>query len=122
MTEFRPMSPIMVRAIYPPEAVMNGHEARFTVLRVEMHDAFDALARRVRAEPVVPPAALRVGALVAAGAWIAPSQQLYLVLPGLSLRRGGIRWDDGPVTFMRWYARSRWGRRVKRVLFGVQWA
>ncbi|ABD58184.1 hypothetical protein PBI_COOPER_67 [Mycobacterium phage Cooper] len=44
-----------------------------------------------------------------------------LALPYITITRGGIRYPVGPVRRYRWHARTRWGRRIKRVLFGVQW-
>ncbi|AGU91979.1 virion structural protein [Mycobacterium phage Adawi] len=69
--------------------------------------------------------------LTAPGGWALPTEYIYefsdvpfpdpLVLPYFTITRGGIRYPLGPVRHYRWHARSPWGRRIKRVLFGVQW-
>ena len=80
-----------------------------------------------------------VPVLIAPGGWCAPTTyefSFHDVDPALVrspdnpfhglfndvvITRGGIRYPVGPVRRYRWYARSRWGWRLKRVLFGVQW-
>ncbi|AKF14330.1 virion structural protein [Mycobacterium phage Vincenzo] len=70
--------------------------------------------------------------LTAPGGWRLPTEYVYeftdvpapvvdMLLPGFTIVRGGIRYPIGPVRHYRWRARARWGRRIKRVLFGVQW-
>lgn len=66
------------------------------------------------------------------GGWSVPSVQLYefcpvppvpMELPDITIKRGGVRYFwNGRYQTPRWTARTRWGRRIKRVLFGVQWA
>lgn len=71
--------------------------------------------------------------LTAESGWVAPLVQVYefcdvpdaplLELPDITIARGGIRflWN-GRYQVPRWTARSKWGARIKRVLFGVRWA
>lgn len=68
------------------------------------------------------------------GGFIVPSAMVYdfcsvpestdlVSLPDITIQRGGIRYFwNGRYQTPRWTARTRWGHRVKRVLFGVQWA
>lgn len=73
-----------------------------------------------------------VPALLAPGGWRVPTEYVYtftdvepelveLLLPGFTIKRGGIRYPPGPVRHYRWRARTRWGRRIKRLLWGVEW-
>lgn len=71
-------------------------------------------------------------AMTARGGWQLPTEYVYtftdvpadlaeLMLPGFTIARGGIRYPLGPVRHYRWRARTRWGRRIKRLLWGVEW-
>lgn len=77
--------------------------------------------------------AINNGVLMMPLGWQVPSQMLYefcnvpeapvLSLPNITIKRGGVRYVwDGREHRPRWTARSRWGRRIKRLLFGVEWA
>ena len=50
-----------------------------------------------------------------------PDNPFHGLFNDVVITRGGITYPAGPVRRYRWHARSRWGRRIKRVLFGVQW-
>lgn len=73
-----------------------------------------------------------VPALLAPGGWNPPTEYVYsfidvpegtdlVRLPYFTIKRGGIRYPLGPVRHYRWRARTRWGRRIKRLLWGVEW-
>ena len=52
-----------------------------------------------------------------------PETANLISLPDITIKRGGLRYFwNGRYQHPRWTARTRWGRRIKRVLFGVEWA